>query len=213
MYKNSIYILILINFILVLSSCATAPTYTAPTLPPGLPGIHHKVEGGQTLWQIARLYNIDIDTLINTNHISDAAKIETGQLILIPYQQQKPYLSQEYSNEDFIWPLKGQVIAAFGQPYNDIVNKGLDIKTQYNTNILAARRGKVCFYAPEFKGFGRTIIVDHGDGFSTVYSGVSDSLVRPGETVEKGAAIAKGNYLHFEIRKGYVSQNPYFYLP
>ena len=199
-------------YILSFTGCATAP-YLAPTVTPGEPGIYHRVERGQTLWRISRIYGVELDTIAGINHISDATNIETGQLIFIPSGRRREVPQKEFSGEDFIWPVKARVVATFGQTYNDMVNKGLNIDNRDNASILAVRAGRVVFYAPDFKGFGKTIIIDHQDGFSTVYSGFSERLVSPGDNVQQATPIARGGHLHFEIRKGAVAQNPYFYLP
>jgi len=206
--------------ILNLMGCASTPLVTLPA-PPQIPGVYHRVEKSQTLWRISKIYNVGLDELVKINHISDAASIEVGQMIFIP-QQKNPLLPiNQYSGEDFIWPVKGRVIATFGQTYDNMINKGMNIEPHRPQDVVAARSGKVIFYSPDFKGFGKTIIIDHGDGFSTVYAGNSEVLIKTGDMIQKGASIAKigsmsrgkNPYLHFEIRKEHVSQNPYFYLP
>jgi murein DD-endopeptidase MepM/ murein hydrolase activator NlpD len=200
--------------------CATIPQVT-PSKTQGLPGIYHRVEKSQTLWSISKAYNIDLDELVKINHISDAASIEIGQLIFIPRIQSPRPLSSKYLSDVFTWPAKGRVISTFGQVFNNMLNKGINIQTLKSQDVVAAREGRVTFYSPEFSGFGKTIIIDHGDGFSTVYARNSEVFIKAGDMVEKGALISrtgstqsdKNIYLHFEIRKGHLPQNPYFYLP
>lgn len=220
--KSHIYYLILAVIIISLTGCATIPTSVAPTIKPdNIPGTFHKIEKGQTLWRISQIYNIDIDDLIQVNHISDSTKIETGQLILIPkYLKKESVAIINYPDSDFSWPLKGQIIGIFGQTVNNMLNKGINIKPYSDNSIKASRSGKVVFCNPKFNSFGKTIIIDHGDGFSTVYTRSSEVFVKTGDSVQKGAVIAKAGssgrdkntYLHFEIRKGAAAQNPYFYL-
>lgn len=202
-----------------IAGCATAPVSTLPPKIEGIPGIYHKVEKGQTLWRISKMYNIDLDTLVKINRIPDSASIEIGQMILIPQTQKQiipPAISA--SEEDFIWPAKGRVTGVFGHVYADRLNKGINIQPYENTEVYASRSGKVVFCAPSFKNYGKTIIIDHGDGFSSVYSGNAQLLVAAGDNVRRGSVIAKLNnsgtkpYLHFEIRKGHFAQNPKFYL-
>jgi murein DD-endopeptidase MepM/ murein hydrolase activator NlpD len=200
--------------------CATTP-YVAGPLPQGMPGIYHRVEKGQTLWRISKIYNVDLDEIVSINRISDATNIEIGQLIFIPRRQKEQVLSEKSFGEDFIWPLRGKTIAGFGQNFNDMINKGINIQAYSDCGIVASRSGKVVFYSPDFQGYGKTIIIDHGDEFSTVYARNSEVFIKVGDIVHGGDLIAKvrssgsnGNeYLHFEIRKGYTAQNPYFYLP
>jgi len=220
-------IFITVSTLVLLSGCATAPTTTTTAVikPDNIPGTFHKVEKGQTLWKISKIYNIDIDDLAQINHISDSTKIEVGQKILIPKylkKQTNPVNNFSGNNtDDFSWPLRGKIIASFGQTVNSMLNKGIDITPIENYNVTASRSGKIVFCNPNFTGFGKTIIIDHGDGFSTVYTRNAEVFVKTGDTVERGAVIAKAGqtgrnkntYLHFEIRKGSNAQNPYFYLP
>ena len=202
--------------------CASAP-YIPPAVMPAqrIPGIYHRVEQGQTLWQISRMYNADLERIVNTNHISESAHIDKGQLIFIP-DVQKPIFTKRYVyGEDFIWPLQGRAVAIFGQTFNNMVNKGINIQPAKSPDVIASRSGKVVFCADDFGSFGKTVIIDHGGGLSTVYARNSMLLVRVGDNVQKGTLIAKAGwagkdklvYLHFEIRKGSIPQNPYHYLP
>ena len=173
------------------------------------------------------MYNVDLDELVRINRISDPTKIETGQLILIPRITNTLTVAQSTdkinlsSGEDFIWPLRGRVISRFGARYNDSVNEGLNIEAPFGSDIVAARSGLVSFYGEQLKALGKTIIIDHGDDFLTVYGRNSQVYVKAGDRVTQGQLIAKvgsagrdkTNFLHFEIRKGHTPKNPYYYLP
>ena len=208
--------------ILTLIGCASVPLVAPTRTTQGIPGIYHRVERGQTLWRIAKNYGIELDELVNVNHIQDVTSIEPGQLIFIPRQSKRHAYSVSGSSEDFIWPLKGRVIGVFGQSLNNMINKGINIQANSGADVVASRSGKVVFSSLSFAGYGKTLIIDHGDGFSTVYARNAEILVNLGDQVQKGSVIAKvgtnegrrsWGYLHFEIRKGYSAQNPYFYLP
>lgn len=220
---------VLILMILGVAGCATVPPYTGPALPPlsqGVSGVHHRVEAGQTLWKISKLYDLDIDDILRLNHISEDTAIEIGQVLLIPNRLRTQNVPIKFSGangasgDDFIWPLRGRVIAGFGSTYRNLINKGINIQAPAGSDILATRRGRVVFYATSFGNFGKTIIIDHGDGLRSVYSRISEVFVQPGENVQRGALVGrvgasirdKNSYLHFEIRKGAISQNPLFYL-
>jgi hypothetical protein len=214
--------IILLLVILGLSGCASAPYIAKPIAPPpGVPGIYHHVERGQTLWRISKIYDADLDEIARINRIPDTTSIEVGQYIFIPHAAKKDSSRPVYSNDDFIWPVRGRVITSFGQTFGSMVNKGMNIQPYGNTDILASREGKVVFYSDTFGSFGKTIIIDHGDGFSTVYARNAQVFVKAGEHIQKGAIIAKAGscgrdkntYLHFQIRKGHLPQNPYYYLP
>jgi len=214
------YFFIFTFYLLNISGCVPSP-YIKRAVPPGLPGIYHRVEKGQTLWRISKLYDVELEQIATINHIPDATKIESGQLIFIPHRQRQIPTFDRYSSDDFIWPIRGKVIATFGQTVNNMLNKGINIQPYNNLDVVAARSGRVVFYKDNFGYFGKTLIIEHNDGFSTVYARNSQVFIRVGDNVEKGAVIArvdsagrgKNTYLHFEIRKGYTPQNPFFYLP
>lgn len=215
-------LILLACFLLFLNGCATVQHPIAAPLPINIPGTYHRVKKGQTLWRISKIYNMDLDEIVRINRIPDATAIEIGQLIFIPREQTKQSITKSYSSgEDFGWPVKGRIISTFGQTFNDMINKGINIQKHKGADIMASRSGKVVFYSSEFEDFGKTIIIDHGDGFLTIYAKIGEVFVKAGEYVQKGSVIAKvgslGNdkdaYLHFQIRKGYIAQNPYFYLP
>ena len=83
----------------------------------------------------------------------------------------------------------------------------------------AAKSGTVSFISEGLRGWGKILILDHEDGFMSVYCGVSEIAVRRGEAVNRGQTIARiaassknPGRLHFEIRKGHVPQNPLSHL-
>ncbi|MBU4251499.1 MAG: LysM peptidoglycan-binding domain-containing M23 family metallopeptidase [Candidatus Omnitrophica bacterium] len=217
--KNIILILMVIG----IAGCATAPPYTGPSLSvpaEGVGGAHHRVEAGQTLWKISKLYDVDIDDIIRLNHISKSSVVEAGQVLLIPNRLRPQNISIKSGGDDFIWPLRGRVIAGFGFTYHNLINKGINIQAPAGSDILATRGGRVVFSSNNFGNYGKTIIIDHGDGLCSVYSRASEILVQPGENVQRGGLVGrvgtsardKNSYLHFEIRKGAMPQNPLFYL-
>ncbi len=216
--------IILVLLICLIAGCTTVAPYTKPILPSSgqlAGGIYHRVEAGQTLWKISKIYDVDTDDILRLNRIPEDATIEIGQLILIPNRTNVQSIPVKSSGDDFIWPLKGRVIANFGSSYRNLINKGINIQAAPDADIYATRSGRVVFYSENFGNFGKTIIIDHGDGLRSVYSRISEIFVHSGENVQRGALIGrvgtgirdKNIYLHFEIRKGALAQNPLFYLP
>ncbi|TRZ95105.1 LysM peptidoglycan-binding domain-containing protein [bacterium] len=218
--NKSIFLIFFLSVCLSnLVGCTTIGYLKTPT--PGVPGIYHRIESGQTLWRISQIYNVDLNELARINRIEDATNITTGQLIFIPRGNQTSLIPRKYSGEDFVWPIKGRVISSYGATSNNMVNKGINILPYSNQDVVAARSGKVVFCSENFQGYGKTIIIEHSGGFLTVYSSNRRIFTKPGEWMQKGTRIAEvnleseknNNYLHFEIRKGHLSQNPLFYLP
>lgn len=221
-------LLFIFVLILTMGGCAPLPVIKEPkeVLPaPKMGGVYHKVAKGETLWRISRNYGVDIEAIVESNGLSDARLIKSGQRIFIPTVSAQPAPKVEpspvHSKEDFIWPVKGKVISYFGEKKDSAPNKGIDIQARDGMIVVASRSGRVIFSEDKVKGFGKTVIIDHGDGIQTVYSHNSEILARVGEDVRQAQSIAKvgstgrGNspYLHFEIRKRHKPQNPFYYLP
>jgi len=188
-------------------------------------GMYHQVKKGETLYSIARAYSIVLDKLIAVNRIPNPARIEQGQLIFIPGASasrsvtKRRYGSTRHSG--YIWPVEGQTVSSFGQKSGRITNKGIDIKSREGADIRAAKDGVVSFCSDQLKGYGKTIIVDHRDGYQSVYAYNTENLVGTGQKISQGQVIGRVGktgrtsepMLHFEIRKGSVPQNPFHFLP
>jgi len=122
--------------------------------------------------------------------------------------------------ESFSWPVKGYIITPFGTN-GKCRSKGVDIKAREGASVRAAKSGRVVYCDPRMKGFGNTVIIDHGGGLQTVYAYNSEILVNVGDAVNRGSVIArvgatgraKEPCLHFEVRKNGEPQNPAYYLP
>jgi murein DD-endopeptidase MepM/ murein hydrolase activator NlpD len=123
-----------------------------------------------------------------------------------------------------LWPVEGRITAGFGQrmdPFNGEpgFHRGIDIATQYGTRILAPADGVVQF-ADLMNGYGRAIILDHGQGISTLYGHLSGFGVTPGQTVHRGDTLgyvgdsgrSTGPHLHYEVRIFNTPVNPAKYL-
>lgn len=212
-------VLIFAFYILSFSGCASSPV----SLAHNMPGIYHRMQKGETLWRISKIYNVNLNELISINRISDTTDIEIGQAIFIPKKtDRQEVIANSLNLEDFSWPVdNGRVVAGFWQTVNNMINKGINIQPRRNLNVTASRSGRVVFYNPDFHGFGKTLVIEHGEGFSTLYARNSEVFVKAGDKVAKGMVIAKAGsagrdkdvYLHFEIRKSHIPQNPNFYLP
>ena len=109
------------------------------------------------------------------------------------------------------WPAKGRIIARFGRQWNPKLkttteNPGIDIKGKPGSAIRTVLGGVVTTIT-YIRGYGTTIIIDHGGGFYTVYSHISDIQVTVDSQVRNGDVIAymgdsgsiNGSKLHFEI--------------
>lgn len=95
-------------------------------------------------------------------------------------------------------------------------HKGIDLAMPVGQEVPAARSGEVVS-AGELPGYGRTVVVKHGNGTSTRYAHLSEILVKPGDAVTAGQTIARsgatgrvtGPHLHFEVLQGGQAVDPY----
>lgn len=113
------------------------------------------------------------------------------------------------------WPTKGRLIKRFGAKRSDTQWNGVLIKAKEGANIRAVTRGRVV-YADWLRGYGLLTIIDHGDGYMTLYAFNQSLYKTVGEWVDAGAVIATvGNSggresagLYFGVRKKGKSVNP-----
>ncbi len=235
------YLFILLQISLLISCSARAvkePPKTTPEhrevvergesqkKPPGSPGIFHIVKKGENLYRISKTYGVALSTLISINDIQDPDKIDVGQPIFIPGATEQlpvripsPDETSRSAGGSFVWPVSGEVSSHFGDKRSRHYHSGIDIRCPYGTPILASRSGIVTFSGHQ-RGYGRTVIIDHHDGFSTLYAHNCRNLVRAGERVSQGDTIASagtsgnasGSHVHFEIRIGDIAVDPLPYL-
>jgi murein DD-endopeptidase MepM/ murein hydrolase activator NlpD len=124
------------------------------------------------------------------------------------------------------WPSESstRISSPFGNRLHPILriyklHTGIDIAARSGTNILAANAGTV-ISAGWNNGYGYMVMVDHGGGIVTLYAHSSKLLVRKGNVVARGQAIAKvgstgmstGPHLHFEVRVNGIYKNPLDYV-
>ncbi|NLC71030.1 MAG: peptidoglycan DD-metalloendopeptidase family protein [Desulfuromonadaceae bacterium] len=118
---------------------------------------------------------------------------------------------------ELMWPVKGPVRIAFGtRKHPDLEtlyeSQGIEIEAASEKPIAVVWSGKVAF-ANHFRGYGNLLIVNHGDGFHTLYAQASKLLKQVGDTVKRGEIIALSGFegsrsVYFEIRHRGVPQNP-----
>lgn len=122
------------------------------------------------------------------------------------------------------WPVSGKIIHSFGKYKNPelktvLNNTGIDIRAEKGTEIRCVFPGIVSLIT-YMSGFGNTVIVDHKDGYYTVYTHMDEVLVSKFQFIESGEVIGavgtsgslEGSMLHFEIYGNYVPLNPLSWL-
>lgn len=140
-------------------------------------------------------------------------ELEAAQLRLEQLISELAKHRETHEFKEIIWPVNGEVVSRFGEVRDPeygtrLVNNGISIKADFGVPVRAVFDGKVA-YAERFLGYGNLIIIDHENGFYTLYGYLSDILVSKGEMVQKGETIGKvgslsptlGSSLYFEIRE------------
>jgi len=123
-----------------------------------------------------------------------------------------------------LWPVQGRVSGSFGEridPFSGegAFHRGMDIAAPVGSRIIAPADGVVRF-AQLVNGYGRTVLIDHGNGISTLYGHMSAYAVTQGELVHRGDTIgyvgqsgrSTGPHLHYEVRIFNTPVNPKPYL-
>ena len=135
-----------------------------------------------------------------TRIIEERARVSSGQLPV--------------GRGGCMWPTRGRVTSEYGRRWGRM-HQGIDIAAPTGTAIYAARAGVVIF-AGRMSGYGNTVVVDHGGGFTTLYAHQSRIGTSDGASVEQGTRIGSvgstghstGPHLHFETRYGGAARNP-----
>lgn len=139
---------------------------------------------------------------------------------------------QEASTRDWIrlaaaptlWPVQGRITGSFGEridPFSGegAFHRGVDISSEIGTRIIAPADGVVRF-CDIMNGYGRTVMIDHGNGISTLYGHMSGFAVSVGQLVHRGDTVgyvgssgrSTGPHLHYEVRIFNTPVNPHKYL-
>ncbi len=198
-------------------------------------GVAHKVVRGETIYSIAKKYTANAQAIVdfpfNTFADDETYALSVGQILIVP-DGQKPnviltnpsaFVAQRTPNAgsvsgtgNFAWPISGLITQRFAW-----YHPGVDIATAYGTPVLAADSGQVIVAGwVDNAGYGNRIMIDHGNGYVTLYGHLSRVDVVVGQTVARGNQIglegstgrSTGPHLHFEIRKGSTPVNPLGFL-
>ncbi|WP_018295332.1 LysM peptidoglycan-binding domain-containing M23 family metallopeptidase [Mariprofundus ferrooxydans] len=119
-----------------------------------------------------------------------------------------------------LWPVRGTVTSRFGRR-GSRMHDGIDIGAKQGTAVHAAASGEVVYSDSRLSGYGKLVIIRHGNNLFTAYAHNQRNLVRKGDKVRAGDVIARvgqtgratGPHLHFEVRQGSTPVDPLAYLP
>jgi len=120
------------------------------------------------------------------------------------------------SGRGFVWPVSGKVLSGFGNGARGLHNDGLNIAAPLDSLVKAAENGVVAYAGNELQGFGNLLLIKHRNGWVTAYAHNRTLLVKRGDKVTRGQAIARVGatggvstpQLHFELRRGKRAVDP-----
>jgi len=198
---------------------------------PPVDGIVYKVKSGDTIYSIADKFNTNAQKILNFpfNEFADidTFAITTGQMLVVPdgvppsEAPRRPasftpqFAAGQAGSGNFIWPTSGTITQYFVW-----YHQALDIANSSAPTVIAADTGTISYAGCINWGYGCHIIIDHANGYRTLYGHLSRIDVGVGQGVARGQQIgimgstglSTGTHLHFEIRSGGQLLNPLDFL-
>jgi len=208
------------------------PPLRLPPLSAPVPvtGLYHTVSKDESLWGIAKAYQVDLQLLAEVNNLNAPYLIRENSRLFIPGASQKQQVevtpvpqSQEPPRvEDYTgllgWPAKGKVVSEFGVR-EGILHNGITIEAPEGSSVRSAADGKVG-HTGKIPGFGNVVLIEHANRLVTVYAHLKEIRTDAGSAVRRGHIIGtvgnsgKGETpsLYFEVRSRSKPRNPAFFL-
>lgn len=197
-------------------------------------GVAVTVKSGDTLESLAKKYSAGAQNILDFpfNDVPDDFKLKVGQVIIIPEgvppeskapprpKYQPPITSGKSGPSfsapgggNFIWPTSFAYISTYFAWWHP----GIDMPNPKSPAVSASDGGTVVVAGwPDNYGYGNRVVIDHGNGYQTLYAHLSNVYVSSGQKISRGQAIGQmgstgrstGTHLHFEIRYKGVAVNP-----
>lgn len=217
-----------------------APAFAAPapTAAPG--GVRHTVQYGDTAFNLSKRYGVTKEAIQAANGLDAAYTIRIGQDLIIPGATGPALAAAPAQVSEFptatafapvaaapafaarrmLRPVRGSVTRPFGaSDASGAKTNGVGISAPAGSQVIAADDGRVAYVSDAPNAAGSVILIEHAGGIITVYGRVDNVTVRPGQTVSRGAPIARvaaprsgGPMLHFELRHGTKPIDPTLYI-
>lgn len=217
------------------------------TIPP-TDGIYYKWKEGDTLVKVADKYRAEVDNIISwpSNKLDISNPVETNiEYVMIPggYREVQPWIipipytprsgatrviagpggcaavsNGVVGSTAFVWPTNNRYLSGFDFSSYHLA---IDIGAEVGTPVYSSDSGTVIYSGWNDTGYGNLIVIDHNNGYETVYAHLSNLYVSCGQNVIRGGTIAAagntgkstGAHLHFEIRLNGSFINPWSVLP
>lgn len=195
-------------------------------------GVAHTVKPGDTLESVAKIYDTGSQGILDFpfNDVPDDFKLQVGQVLIVPdgvppaaraTPRPKPRMlfaqgpQSTYSapgGGNFMWPANGSLSQYFAW-----YHPGIDIANRGAPPVFAADGGTVVVAGwPDNYGYGNRVVLDHGNGYQTLYAHLSNIYVSVGQSISRGQSVGQmgstgrstGTHLHLEIRYKGIAVNP-----
>jgi murein hydrolase activator len=118
------------------------------------------------------------------------------------------------------WPVRGEVTGGFGKTRHpefsaEVFRNGIDIDAPIGEEIKAVEKGRIVF-AERFSGYGKMVVIDHGERYFSIYAHLSEIIKKTGDNIRRGEILGRvgdsdslaGSRLYFEMRKDGKSFDP-----
>ena len=226
----------------------TALSIGTDLLIPPTDGILYTWKEGDDLAKVAGEYSADESAVISwpSNHIDASDPVLTaGALVMIPggsttiksWIQEVAYTARSgvtrvisgeggcqapdtgpLGSGGFIWPSANHYLSGFDFTS---YHKGIDIAAGTGDSVWASDNGTVVYAGPNNSGYGNMVMIDHNNGWATLYAHLSAIYTTCGASVYQGTVIGAagatgnttGSHLHFEVRLNSGFVNPWSVLP
>ena len=176
----------------------------------------HTVETGETIYSIARLYNVSVTSLAKLNKLDAEFTIYVGQNITIPITQNKLSLPEKKvkttskklvgnqknntvpiskkqntisTKNTFVMPVKGKIISRYNPNNEKQKNQGIDFQVSPGSPVFAAASGNVALITDNTENFGKIVLIRHKNNLISIYGRVAKVIVKKNEVVTKGQKI------------------------
>ena len=196
----------------------------------------HVVKPGETGFGIAIEYGVPWSVIALANGIDPKAPLRAGQKLAIPTMSRAASAASPAAEPTpsasaaraadappvpLAWPVAGEIRRSFAPRARRNYHDGIDITADVGTAVRASAAGRVIYAEAGPREYGNTVIVHHGERWTTTYAQLSRITVKNGERIKAGervglvghSGIARDNQLHFEVRHNREALDPEQILP